>query len=55
MKVYRIKHKPSGLFIYNSQAGYANKFGRVYFQKCFNFDKYNSDSDYEILYDELKD
>lgn len=55
MKVYRIKHKPSGLFVCNSYNDFTNKNGQVYFRKCFNFDKYESDPDYEILYDEIKD
>ena len=55
MKVYRIKHKPSGLYVWNSPNGVTNKNGQVYFRKCFNFDKYESDPDYEILYDEIKD
>lgn len=55
MKVYRIKHKPSGKFVWNSPNGAMTQQGQVYFRKCFNFDKYESDPDYEILHDEIKD
>lgn len=63
MKVYRIKHKSSGLFASKSFVSRRNKehwitkskTGNIYIKKCPNFSKFESDPDYEILYDEIKD
>lgn len=52
MKVYRIKHKPSGLYV----AGYKrHKYGKIYKAKGVYYNRYKDDPDYEILYDEIKD
>lgn len=55
MKVYRIKHKPSGMYI--SDAGYEikTKIGKVFTKATPYLSKYIDNPDYEILYDEIKD
>lgn len=58
MKVYRIKHKPSGLYV-NSTCAMGlwclSRTGKIYQKKCQNFKLYENHPDYEVLYDEIKD
>lgn len=57
MKVYRIKHKPSGLYVVQSNPYHSTMSfqGQVYPATNVLYIAYESDPDYEILYDEIKD
>lgn len=59
MKVYRIKHLPTGLYV-SSTFGFPDLYGltrvgKIYTKKCQSFDKYDKHPDYTILWDEIKD
>lgn len=58
MKVYRIKHKPSGKYVNDASCVdvfFCSKTGKVFQKKCQNYEKFDNHPDYEILWDELKD
>lgn len=59
MKVYRIKHIPTGKYVSGTWGmqceGGLTSTGRVFMKKCQNFDKFDKHPDYEILWDEIKD
>lgn len=58
MKVYRIKHKPTGRYVNDPScldALFCSRTGKVFQKKCQNFERFNTSPDYEILYDEIKD
>ena len=60
MKVYRIKHKPSGKYVqsvddYERLIVFTTTTGNIFRVKRRWLPKIESDADYEILYDEIKD
>lgn len=57
MKVYRIKHIPSGKYVKSTYPHYTtySKVGHIYTKKCDGFENFVNNPDYEILYDEIKD
>lgn len=57
MKVYRIKHKPSGLYI-SDHTPYATSMsfqGQIFPKSNILYIAFENNPDYEILYDEIKD
>lgn len=57
MKVYRIKHKPTGLYISNLTP-YSTSMsfeGQVFHVSNILYMAFEDNPDYEILYDEIKD
>lgn len=55
MKVYRIKHNPSGEYIKDTLYELRSSVGKIFTKKCGRFSYYEDNPDYEILYDEIKD
>lgn len=58
MKVYRIKHKPSGKYLSSTFA--KGEFGltwcgKVFQKKVADYEYFANNPDYEILWDQLKD
>lgn len=55
MKVYRIKHKPSGRYVNDARFKLMSKYGKVFVKASPYLNDYINNPDYEILYDEIKD
>lgn len=58
MKVYRIKHKPSGRFVsstYSMNLYNTTRNGKIFKHRVPNLKQYEDNPDYEVIWFELND